>query len=151
MNFLPIGINIEGRRILIIGGGKVGHHKAQILSRFTDKATVIAKEFRQDFSDVPFETVHKEYEPSDLDGAFMVYVCTEDEALNRRIKSDAASRGVLASVCDAPSLCDFISPAIYREGNMTVAVSSDGKDVRRSIRLRNSIKEKIEDGTIDIV
>lgn len=141
MHFLPININIEGKRILIVGGGRVGLHKATILSRFTDEATVISPEFREGFDNLPFTLVRKNYESGDLDGAFMVYVCTENEELNRRIKQDAEERHVLASVCDNPPLCDFTSPAIFREGDLTVAVASDAKDVHRSMRIRDAIRD----------
>lgn len=142
MKFLPININIEGRRILIIGGGRVGLHKATILSRYTSEATVISPEFREGFDALPFTLVQKKYAPSDLDGAFMVYICTENHLLNEQIKHDAEERHVLASVCDAPALCDFTSPAIHSADGITIAVSSDAKDVKRSIRVRDRIKEQ---------
>jgi siroheme synthase (precorrin-2 oxidase/ferrochelatase) len=135
MNFLPININISGKRILIIGGGRVGLHKATILSRFTQEATIISPTFHEGFRQSPFTLVRKKYEPTDLEGAFMVYICTENEELNRRIKQDAELRHVLASVCDNPTLCDFTSPAIFRKGELTVAVASNAKDVRRSMRI----------------
>lgn len=144
MHFLPINIDIENKRLLIIGGGRVGLHKAQILARFTDTATVISPVFREGFDRLPFTLVRKEYEARDLDGAFMVYICTEDGELNRRIKQDAQQRGVLASVCDNPSLCDFTSPAIFRKDNMTVSVASDARDVRRSMQIRDAIAENFD-------
>lgn len=115
-------------------------HKAGILSRFTDDATVVSPEFQEGFAALPFTLVKKGYEPADLTGAFLVYVCTGDEALNERIKADCEKQKILASVCDSPALCDFISPAIYREGNMTVAVSSDAQNVRQAIDVRNRIQ-----------
>ncbi|MDO4164877.1 MAG: bifunctional precorrin-2 dehydrogenase/sirohydrochlorin ferrochelatase [Bacteroides sp.] len=139
--FLPVALNITGKKIVIVGGGRVGLHKATILHRFTDEATVISPEFREGFSELPFTLMQKSYEREDLRGAFLVYVCTENEQLNIQIKQDAEELGVLASVCDNPPLCDFISPAIYREGDISIAVSSNAKDVRRSIRVRDRIKE----------
>lgn len=141
MNFLPININISGKRILIIGGGRVGLHKATILSRFTQEATIISPTFHEEFRQSPFTLVRKKYEPTDLEGAFMVYICTENEELNRRIKQDAEQRHVLASVCDNPTLYDFTSPAIFRKGELTVAVASNAKDVRRSMRIRDAISD----------
>ncbi|MBQ0029615.1 MAG: bifunctional precorrin-2 dehydrogenase/sirohydrochlorin ferrochelatase [Bacteroidales bacterium] len=144
MNFLPININIEGKKILIIGGGKVGLHKASILHRFTSEATVISPHFKEEFEDLPFTLIQKEYEPTDLDGALLVYVCTENSQLNEQIKRDAEQQHVLASVCDNPSLCDFTSPAIYKDGDLTVAVASNAKDVHLSMRIRDSIKSNIQ-------
>ncbi|MBQ8710781.1 MAG: bifunctional precorrin-2 dehydrogenase/sirohydrochlorin ferrochelatase [Bacteroidaceae bacterium] len=141
LHFLPVNINIEGKRILIIGGGRVGLHKATVLSRFTDGATIISPSFREGFEKLPFRLLQKAYEPTDLDGAFLVYICTENEELNRRIKQDAEQRRVLASVCDNPLLCDFTSPAICRQGDLLVAVSSDARDVRRSMRIRDVISD----------
>lgn len=139
--FLPVAINITGRRIVIIGGGRVGLHKATILSRFTREATVVSPQFREEFAGLPFTLVHKPYSPDDLEGAFLVYICTEDEALNQRICADAHRLGVLASVCDNPALCDFISPAIFRAGDLHVAVTSNARDVLRSIAVRDRIAQ----------
>jgi siroheme synthase-like protein len=141
--FLPVAVNITDKKILIIGGGKVGFHKATILSRYTQQAFVISPEFRDEFAELPFVCIKRAYRPTDLDGAFLVYVCTENEKLNRKIYRDAAERGVLVSVCDDPSLCDFISPAIVRDENICIAVTSNATDVKRSIRIRDRVKDWI--------
>lgn len=141
MNFLPINIDIEGKKIVIIGGGKVGLHKANILHRFTDKAVVISPKFIDGFEKLPFQKQEKAYEPSDLDGATLVYICTGDHDLNRKIKKEAEERHVLASVCDSPEHCDFTSPAIFKQGEMTVAVASNARNVRKSIAIRDAIRD----------
>jgi siroheme synthase-like protein len=142
--YLPVALNITGKRIVIIGGGRVGLHKATILSRYTRQATVISPTFREEFGSLPFTLLQKSYTPADLQGAFLVYVCTEDEDLNRRIKADAEQQGILVSVCDNPSLCDFISPAIYHSEPICIAVTSNARDVKRSIRIRDRIKAWVE-------
>ncbi len=116
-------------------------HKATILRRFTDRAIVVSPNFREGFAELGFTLIAKRYDPHDIDGAFLVYVCTEDHDLNRRVKADAERRGILCSVCDNPALCDFISPAIYQHDGMMVAVTSNARDVKRSIRVRDEIKE----------
>jgi siroheme synthase-like protein len=138
--FLPISVNIAHKKIVMIGGGKVALHKATVLSRFTREATVVAPDFHPGFEDLPFKRIEKAYEPDDLCGAFLVYICTGDEALNRQVKNECERRGLLASVCDNPRLCDFISPAIYKEDHLTIAVSSNAQDVRQSIDIRNQIQ-----------
>ena len=150
MDYLPITINIVSANILIVGGGKVATHKAQILARFTDHATVIAPEITEELKALPFHVIEKAFEPSDLNGIQILFVCTGDHELNHEIKRLAAQRHILTSVCDDPAQCDFISPAIHRDGNLTIAVGSDSRDVKRSIRVRNRIKELIENGTLQI-
>lgn len=140
LNYLPIAINITDKKILIIGGAKAAYHKASILNRFTSKATIIAPQFHEGFYDLPFELVEKEYDRSDLEGAFLVYVCTENVILDQRIKNDAEAMGILTSVCDNPPLCDFISPAIYKKDHITIAVTSNAQNVYQSMDIRNQIQ-----------
>lgn len=139
--FLPVALNITDKKIVIVGGGNVGYHKATILSRYTDKAVVVSSIFREGFSELPFTLLRKHYDKDDLRGAFLVYICTEDSATNLRIKADAEELGILASVCDNPAQCDFISPAIYKAGDVCIAVTSNARDVRRSIRIRDRVKK----------
>jgi siroheme synthase-like protein len=135
---------------VIIGGGKVAFHKATILHRFTPEATVIAPEFHPGFENLPFQLLPKEYEADDLTGAFLVYICTGNEALNAEIKTECSIRGILASVCDNPLICDFISPAIHKEENMTIAVSSNAQNVRQAIDVRNQIQDLAENKILKI-
>ena len=150
LNYLPVLINIRDANILLVGGGKVATHKAQIISRFTSRATVVAPEITEEMSALPFTLVKKEFEERDLDGVNILFVCTGNHQLNRDIKQLASKRGILTSVCDNPDECDFISPAIYREENITIAVGSDAKEVKRSIRIRDRIKGLIEDDKLQI-
>lgn len=150
MDFLPINIRVCDQDILIVGGGRVASHKAGILSRFTDRVVVVAPVISDAIKALPFRSVERAFEAEDLDGVRLVFICTENRELNRSILMLAHTRGVLASVCDSPAECDFTSPAIFSEGNLTIAVASDAKDVKRSIRVRNQIKEAIENGIIHI-
>jgi len=150
LQFLPISINITNKKILIVGGGKVATHKATILNRFVNQVTAIAPEFTDEIRQLPFHFIKKAYEPKDLAGFFLVYVCTENHALNRQIKDDAEALGILTSVCDDPLRCDFISPAIHKEGNITIAVGSNAQNVYQSVAIRNQIKELIENDRIHI-
>lgn len=150
MQFLPISINVTNKKILIIGGGNVATHKATILKRFVNDVTIIAPEFTEKIKQLPYSFFKKEYEPGDLKGFFLVYVCTGNHELNKQIKDDAEKFGILTSVCDDPLICDFISPAIFSEGNITIAVGSSGQLVHKSIAVRNQIKELVDNGRINI-
>ena len=150
LQFLPISINVTNKKILLIGGGKVATHKGTIMARFVNQVTVIAPEFTPEIKQLPFTFIEKEYEKSDLEGFFLVYVCTGDHELNRRIKEDAETLDILTSVCDAPFLCDFVSPTIHKEGHITISVASNAQNVYQSVDIRNQIKELIENGQIHI-
>lgn len=150
MKFLPICLNIENKKILMIGGGKVAAHKALILNKFVEKITILAPEIDPVLNPNEFILIRKEYEKNDLDGYDLLYVCTDNRELNQQIKKDAESIHLLANVCDAPSDCDFVSPAICQIENISIAVSSDGKEVKRSVSVRNQILDLINKGVIKI-
>ena len=62
MDYLPITIKIVSANILIVGGGKVATHKAQILARFTTHATVVAPEITEELKALPFHIKEKTFE-----------------------------------------------------------------------------------------
>lgn len=147
MNFLPVSIDIERESILIIGGGKVAIHKIESLEKFTHNIKVIAIDVVDEIRERGFiDIVEKAYEPSDLNGHLLVYAATNNHELNSRIRKDALNYRCLVNVVDKPDNCDFISPAIYKNKQMTVAVSSNGENVYASINWRNRIRKYAENG-----
>jgi precorrin-2 dehydrogenase / sirohydrochlorin ferrochelatase len=105
---------------------------------------VIALEVLDEIKTMGYEYKEKPYEKSDLEGAFLVYACTNIIELNRQVKADAQSMGILTNVVDNPKLCDFVSPAIYKHDNIAVAVSSNAQNVYKAVEVRNKIKEILE-------
>jgi siroheme synthase-like protein len=77
----------------------------------------------------------------------MFYSCTNNLELDTQIAKDGKEAGVLVNIHDQPALCQFVSPAIYQDGDIRVAVSSNATDVFASIRIRNEIKEFLETKT----
>lgn len=143
-NFLPISIDISDSKILIIGGGQSALKKIKILQRSGAQLEVIAENIIDEVYETGVVCFKKSYEKSDLRGYLMLYSCTNNETLDRQIASDGRETGVLVNIHDNPALCQFVSPAIYRDGNISVAVSSNAENVYEAIRLRNQIQEYLE-------
>ena len=146
-NYLPIALNIAGEKILIIGGGHSAWNKINILKRFNATIEVVAEHVCDEIknSGIPYKI--KPYEKSDLQGFLMFYSCTNKLELDKQIARDGRDAGVLVNIHDQPALCQFVSPAIYQQGTMRVAVSSNAKDVFASIRMRDEIKRFYETKT----
>ena len=142
--FLPISIKITGKKILVIGGGWIASHKISFLEQFTQNISVVDLDDCDELIAKGYSFNKKPYEISDLEGAFLVYACTNIRKLNQQIKLDADSLGILTNVVDDPGLCDFVSPAIYKRNHITIAVGSNGQEVRRAIAIRNKIRESLE-------
>jgi uroporphyrin-III C-methyltransferase / precorrin-2 dehydrogenase / sirohydrochlorin ferrochelatase len=146
--FLPVSINITGRKILVVGGGKVAAHKVKLLSRFTKDLTVLAPVVCDSIKSEGYHVIEKNYEASYLQDYFLVYACTDNQELNAQIKQDANHRSILVNVADNPALCDFVSPAIYKQDELTVAVGSNAQNVKKSIAVRDRISTYLEENPL---
>jgi len=150
MSYLPLCLNLEGRPVLVIGGGRVALQKCRTLLQYGARVTVVAPKVSAEVHALPVEVREEAYAESQLRVAGLVYACTDDKEVNLRVAEDARSRGILANVADDPAHCDFTSPALYREGFMTVAVSSDARDVSRSVAWRNAIRDAATSGVLPL-
>ena len=139
-SFLPISINIQDKKILIVGGGQVGLQKLKGVTRFTRDVTVLATSILPEVSKYSCSIIQKQYETIDLQGFHLVYACTNSIVLNQQIQQEAHQQKLLVNVADNPSLSDFISPAVFVEEGMSVAISSQGKDVRKSVKWKNTLQ-----------
>jgi precorrin-2 dehydrogenase/sirohydrochlorin ferrochelatase len=140
-DFMPISIDVRNKKILLIGGGKVALHKIESLQKYASNIVILAKEVHPEIKTAGFNFIEKAYEKPDIYDSFLVYACTNNSSLNEQIRKDCEKSGKLVNVVDNPVLCDFVSPAIFRKSNMSIAVSSNGEDVYNSIRVRNSIRQ----------
>ena len=146
--YLPISINISDRKILIIGGGQSALKKIRILQRSGALLEVVAENVIDEVIATGVVCYQKSYEKSDLRGYLMLYSCTNNVDLDRQIAADGREAGVLVNIHDNPALCQFVSPAIYQDGNITVAVGSNAENVQEAIRIRNQIQEFLENKKI---
>jgi len=109
-------INITDKKILLIGGGKVAVHKLSTLLKFTCDITILAPDIIEQIGNDSRLTLRiKHYEKEDLLNFHIVYACTNDKTVNATIKKDANYLGLLINVADDPELCDFVSPAIFKD------------------------------------
>lgn len=141
---MPIAIDVKGKKVLLVGGGRIAFHKIQSLRQYADNIQVVALDVIDTIKNEGIQYLEKAYEPSDLVGSTLVYACTNNRELNEQVLKDAHRLGILVNVVDNPSHCDFVSPAIYRKDYLSVAVTSNAQDVYQSIELRNRIKLFLE-------
>lgn len=149
--YLPVSIDITNEKILIIGAGESAYSKAKILKHFDADIEFVALDICENIKNSGWHFTQKPYEPDDLNGYLMVYSCSNNHQLDQQIVLDAKKRGVLVNIHDKPDLCQFISPAVYQYKNMTVAVASNGEDVFKSIKLRNHLRDYLNDNIEKII
>ena len=142
-SFYMACLDVEGRRCLVVGGGAVGLEKAAGLVACGARVTVVSPELHAGFAELDVEWRERDYETGDLEGMFLVIAATDETAVNRAVHRDAEERQMLCNVADVPELCNFILPAVHREGPIAVAVSTGGASPALAKRLRSQIAELV--------
>jgi precorrin-2 dehydrogenase / sirohydrochlorin ferrochelatase len=141
--FYPVFLRLEGRACVVIGSGPVAEQKVAGLLRAGARVTVISPDPSRALMDLAADGViqirRRDYDPSDLDGAFLAIVHSDDPDVRRRAWLDAEQRMVLINAVDDMPRCTFIAPAIYEQGDLTVAVSTAGKSPALAVRVRTLV------------
>ena len=142
MGYFPFFIDITAKKCVVVGGGIVAKRKVEKLLPYEPEITVVAPEicgFLRLCEGITL--VEREFEPADLDGAFMVIGATDNETVNAEIFRLCTEKNILANVVDDKEKCGFIFPALVKKGDISIGVSSSGS----SPVFSKYIKEKIDE------
>ncbi|WP_440464240.1 uroporphyrinogen-III C-methyltransferase [Psychrobacter sp. ASPA161_6] len=150
MNTFPLFFKLEGRKVLIVGGGDVALRKADLLSRagacITILAPTIMAEIQALLSDSKHQLIYENYHKTYMTGARVIIAATDDETLNHQIHADATEINIPVNVVDTPPLCDFIFPAIVDRNPIVIGISSNGKAPVLARLLRARLETLIPQG-----
>ena len=125
LNTLPVSLKVEGKRILIVGGGDEALNKARLASKTTASVVIVASTIEADFSAYATEVHERPFAESDLEGAVIVFIGDEGED-GHRAEAAARARGLLVNVVDVPDKCDFYTPSLIVDAPMSIAIASEG-------------------------
>lgn len=123
-------MKLEGRRVVVIGGGTIAERKVRSLLECGASVIVVSPRLKGGLGELAAREriVHiaRPYRPGDLDGAVLAIVAVNDSEAGKSIAQDAKRANIPVNVVDRPELCTFIVPAVVRRGHLTLAVSTGG-------------------------
>jgi len=127
MDYLPIFLDVKGKKCLVVGGGEVSFRKTSFLLQAGALVTIVSPELGSPFTNLTGITHIKErFKTSHLDGHFLVIAATNDILANESVSREAKLRNIPVNVVDNPALCSFIVPSILDRSPIVVAFSSGG-------------------------
>ena len=130
MRYLPLHFDLQGRDVLVVGGGEIARRKIELLLRSGAHITVVAPEISDPVATILPENVHSQhastYDPEFLPGKCLVVAATDDGAVNEAVSRDAKSLGIPVNVVDSPELCTVTFPAIIDREPLVISVGSAG-------------------------
>ena len=148
---LPIILDLRGRKALVVGGGRIAYRKAKALADEGAHVTVISPVFVDEFSTMPNATlVQRTYEAGDTEGFQLVITATGNHDVDQIIYDEGNARGTWVNSADDPDRCSFYLAATHRDGNVIVAVSTEGKSPALASHLRNTIAAQLPNNLADI-
>ena len=144
MGYLPISMNLEGRRCVVVGGGEVAERKVAALLQAGARVCVISPKLNAELlrlaSTNAVEHLAREWKPGDLKGSFLAFAATDDLRVHRAIAAEAHALRVPINVADQPELCDFITPSVMRRGELQIAISTSGASPALASRIRRDLQ-----------
>lgn len=136
MAHFPMFVDLTGKTVLILGGGKHAEEKIEKMRLFDCHLRCLSTEA---------------FTPEALDGIAMAILCDRHHPRNEAIVSLCRSRHIPVNAVDDPPLCDFQFPALIRREPLTVAFSTDGKAPAVGRLLREELEEHLPDRTEEIL
>jgi siroheme synthase-like protein len=128
----PIFIDLSGRDVVVVGGGRIAARRVNALLPFGARITVVAPRLAPGLHPLAergdISWISREYLKSDLAGAAMAVAVTSSREVNRQVGEDARALGVPVSVADRRDECTFWFPAVVRSGDLVAGLVSAGGD-----------------------
>lgn len=145
MSYFPFMIELNNERCLIAGGGTVAYRKVCSMLEFGAVVTVVSPEFCPELLELAehparLTLIKRCVQPQDIVDAFVVIMATDDEKVNHDMAELCRQQRILVNVVDVKADCGFYFPAIIKDKEVVISVSTGGQ----SPVLAGTIKRDIE-------
>ncbi len=146
MSLFPIFVKLQGRLVVVVGGGEIAAGKIDGLLRAGAHVRVIAPEVHASFAEPirsrTIEWVPRKFEADDLAGATLAIAATSAPGVNAAVYREAESRGILCNAVDDIENCHFYYGSIVQRGDLQIAISTNGKSPALAQRLRQELEQQ---------
>jgi precorrin-2 dehydrogenase / sirohydrochlorin ferrochelatase len=147
MAFFPLFIDLENKKCVVVGGGRVATRKVETLLQFAARIVVISPEVTEQLEGYREKGclvhVQRNYTEADIEGAFLIVAATSDRTVNEKIVDAAIKRNIFVNVADNPKKCTFIFPSVIKRDELVIGVSTSGSYPVLSKRIRKKIDEML--------
>ncbi|RYZ15568.1 MAG: siroheme synthase, partial [Myxococcaceae bacterium] len=147
----PVGLRLQGRRVLVVGGGSVAQRRIPRLIAAGAQVDVVSPEVTPAIEGLvgsgEISWQARTFEDADLDGSWYVLAATNDAAVNDRISDGCESNRIFCVRSDDGSRATAWTPAVGRHDGLTVAVLGN-REPHRSALVRDEVVEGLRDGSL---
>lgn len=135
----PVFLRLAGRRVLVVGGGKVAASRLAPILAAGARITVVAPHVVPELESAPVLLERRPFRPADLDDVWIAVAAATPE-VNREVAEAAEVRRVFVNAVDDPASASVYTGGVLRRGGFTLAVSTEG----RAPALAGLLREALE-------
>ncbi|MCV7209191.1 uroporphyrinogen-III C-methyltransferase [Mycolicibacterium canariasense] len=147
-NAYLVGLRLEGRKVVVVGGGSVAQRRLPLLISVGADVHVITRAATPAVEVMhPITLTLRDFRDDDLEGAWYVLAATDDPEVNAAIVAGAERRRIFCVRADAARAGTAVTPASFEFDGLTVGVLAGGEH-RRSAAIRTAIHEALAGGVI---
>jgi uroporphyrin-III C-methyltransferase/precorrin-2 dehydrogenase/sirohydrochlorin ferrochelatase len=140
-------LDLAGRRVLVVGAGRVAARRVADLDAAGALVTVVAPEVSADIESSGATVVRREFTVSDLEGAWLAVACTADPVVNAAVAALAEARQIWCVRSDSAEESAAWLSAVARVDDVIVAVNANA-DPSKARSLRDAIEVKLRAGNL---
>ena len=147
----PMFVNLKGKRILVLGGGKVAARKVKKLAPFGGRITVVAPQAQPELEAMPGVEIRRHgFRPADLwPRPAMVIAATDDRQVNAWASRLCRRFRIPVNVADNGPESSFLFPALVNQGDFSAGISTGGASPTAAVyfkeRLEELVPERLEE------
>ncbi|HEY2421716.1 MAG TPA: NAD(P)-binding protein [Neobacillus sp.] len=144
----PIMLRLEGKKVVVVGGGKVAERKVCGLLETGARIVVISPEVTDELKQLTVDGKivwqQKPFSDVDIKDAFLIFAATNVEEVNRSVRSKADEHQ-LVTVADDPDRSVFHVPAHFQRGRLSVAISTGGASPTLANKIRGQLEQQFDE------
>lgn len=143
-SYYPLALDLDGKRCLVVGGGRVAERKVKRLLEYGAKVELVSPSLtpalEQWAREGRFQCRRGRFSGRYLKKQTLLFAVTDDVSLNQRIVKTAGKKGILVNCAKPGNASGFIVPAVVKRGSFTVAISTDGRSPKKARALRRKLE-----------
>ncbi|MBW8484204.1 uroporphyrinogen-III C-methyltransferase [Actinomadura parmotrematis] len=147
-----LGLRLGGRRVLVVGGGRVAQRRVPALLAAGARVVLVSPEVTPSLEDLiadgRVEWHRRPFAAGDCAGAWLVQAVTDDGKVNAAVVAEAEELHVWSVRADDADASPGWTPASGQVGETTVGVLANG-DPRRAAGLRDAVVDGLRDGALE--
>ena len=144
----PAFLKLQGRRVLVVGGGRVAASKLAALGASGARLTVVAPDMTAEIETSGAELERRRFRPADLDGVWLVVAAATTE-VNRQVAEAAEARTLFVNAVDDPPNASLYLGGVVRMGGVTLAISTDGQAPALAGLLREGLEMVLPEAELE--